>query len=264
MYEGQRYFILFTLISALALCMVSCPKEFIPEDEVWGDGYLLAPLRVTIANETFENLSPGPLLIEIDGSPLDNSYGFFRLNLHAKVGRADITAEGRKNVLKLWQTTGPGGSGLRSDFIYVPKQETTNAIREREGKVLLQYRIRTPNVNNVNGNAVNVYHTRYVRGQPGGNTSVQTRLNGLGTFQINNNSTWELNPVKQNVWHTVEILIDYGTNEYQVYLNGTIFFDDYLFNQSSPALGTISWFCNNPNMALFVSDIRLSTDTVLW
>jgi len=252
----------FALILTALLCMASCPKEFIPDDEAMGEGYLFAPLPLMLARESFENSSPGTLRIETSGSPLDNRHGIFRLNMH-RVGRADIVTEGRKNVLKLWQTTGPGGGTMRSDFIFVPNQDATDAILAQGKKVLLQYRIRLENVNNVNAYAVNVYHTRYPTGQPGGNTSVQARLNGEGTFQINNDNTWELNPVAHNRWHSVEMLIDYGVEKYMVYLNGSPLFDNYLYNRSSPAFGTVSWYCNNPAMTLFVSDIRVSTDAAL-
>jgi hypothetical protein len=250
--------ICFGLIAAAMLGAASCPVEFTPEEA--RDIYKLAPLGSLVVHETFDTLNAGPLEIGRD-APLERGNGVFWANLHSKIGRLSIVSEGRGKALKLQNLSGSGASGLDSYLFYVPSPDALGAMANK--KVLLQFRVRLQNTNNVTAYAGTVYHTRIVTGAPSGNTSVQARINGEGTFQFNNNdNTWELNTVTQNEWHNVEILLDYGEKVYRGYVDSVPVIDNYLYNKSGDAFGTVRFSIANYNTALYLDDIRVSTDSI--
>jgi hypothetical protein len=245
------------LIAVVILGAASCPVEFTPEER---DIYKLAPLGSLVVHETFDSLSAGPLEIG-RGAPLERGKGVFWANLHSKIGRLSIVSEGRGKALKLQNLGGSGASGLDSYLFYVPSTDALGAMGNK--KVLLQFRVRLENTNNVTAYVGTVYHTRIITGAPSGNTSVQARINGEGTFQFNNNdNAWELNTVTQNEWHNVEILLDYGENVYQAYVDSVPVIDNYLYNKSAATFGTVRFSIANYNTALFLDDIRVSTDSI--
>ena len=187
--------------------------------------------------------------------------GTYKFSLNHRAGRIAVVNESGRNVLRMWMA--PGSNTLRSFFFFLPRTDITPGLWDN--KLLVQYRVRLRNTNVVHSNFL-LYHTRDSDVMSSlGNSSVQLYLNGNGTFNVyNNEMVWEEWPIPQDVWHTVEILMDYASNRYQLYLNGEMLIDNLQFQipPVSPAtgFGKLGWYCNNQNMVMYISDIRVSTD----
>jgi hypothetical protein len=252
------------LIAALILGVVACPREIGYEERV----FTFAPLASVVSYETFDSLGEGVLQIDGNGSPLDNANGAFKVNLAVSTGEAALSVvkeQGRGNVLKIAHT-GDAGGGLITDFAFVPTAEAYGAMQGK--RVILQYLVRLENTNNFYGVGPYVYHGR---GTPGvgaaltfsGNQSVHSRIYGNGTFQWESSitNTWQTSPVTQNEWHAVEFLVDFYSHRYQCYVDGSKLVEEPFFNQASAAFGAVRFYINSYETALFLDDIRISTDS---
>jgi len=253
----------FGLLAALVMGMMSCPKEITEKVYLDQKGhYFLPPLASVVVHETFD--AQAALSITDSGSSLDGINGIFRTTT-AVPADAVISVVGEKigKSLKI-ENRGRAGGGINTEFLFIPTQ---NAFDHLGNRVLLQYRLRLENTDNVYVYGPNIHHTRYPSGgAPGGNVSVQARLYGSGQFQFNNNAggadVWEATAVGQNEWHLIEILFDFESDRYKGYVNGKEVIDELFRNISSPRFGTVRFYLNSYNTAAYLDDIRITTDSV--
>ena len=262
-----RYLKAVTLILAVAACAVSCPKEG-PEGETRETGFVFAPYPNIIACETFDKFPPGRLSssfeFEWDAMAENTRTGIFWLSLYpiAGAGRADIVREGGRSALRLWRTGGMSTNGItpQSYLFFIPHEEIAPAVRNQRRNLLLQYQIRLENAANVSAHTT-VYHSNEQEPDMGP-CSVDTLVNGRGKFRVHTNDyEWAEFPAGQNAWHSVEILIDYRTRTYKVYLDGRFLTMNYEYQQSNTlGFGKVGWYCDSPNMAMYITNITISTN----
>jgi hypothetical protein len=120
----------------------------------------------------------GSLQLASDGSPLDNKNIIFSQTL-ASGAALSVVREGGEKVLKL-EHPAAVGSGPASAFAFTPSSDTFDDTKG--AKVLLQYRVKLDNTNNITTYTPVVYFNRTTNS---GNSAVQVRTVGTGSLQFN-------------------------------------------------------------------------------
>jgi hypothetical protein len=275
------------LIAALALAAGSCPviTDDILGSQQWARGqdgggqepppeedpFFLQPLPDLVTRENFDRLGTGDLFIDGTtssgtGAPLDNQNGRFYWNPSGDGAVISVVGEGEGRALKIEHPkdvlVGTAANG-QSMFGFIPSTDTYN---DTEGKkVLLQYRIK------LEGSLGTHYAPLFTYNQAYNNTTtnnpVQVRItsNGNPQFHTNEAAEWQGLSAAQSGWHTVEILLDYGAKRFTGYVDGDRVADTAFYSPPTAAqkyaLGSFRFYIAAYNTAMFIDDIRITTDS---
>ena len=254
--------------AVLMLGIVSCPMEVNEYDGSMGPPYRFEPLKSLVLHEDFKNFKTGALDMDYNGESFGNQHAVFfsRFNIYninsPVTGRIDIVEEGAGKALRLHNLQGTRSS-QRTDFAV---SLTSDAFSAMSGKnTLLQFRLRaqTPLLSSSSINAANVFMSRMtgVNLTPPGNRLIEARIATNGYYQVQHNNFWESYAIKPGVWHSVEMMFDFNTDKYQVYIDGEQAFEHYFYQRAgTPSFGCFCFYNQSYNASLFISDIRISTE----